>query len=50
LTDDVPYPYLIAARMVWHCQFLLVHWADRFERLAGCTIDDARASFDKFAR
>ncbi len=50
LTDDVPYPYLMLLVSGGHCQFLLVHGADRFERLGG-TIDDAPGeAFDKVAR
>jgi N6-L-threonylcarbamoyladenine synthase len=50
LTDDVPYPYLMLLVSGGHCQFLLVHGPDRFERLGG-TIDDAPGeAFDKVAR
>ena len=50
LTDNVPYPYLMLLVSGGHCQFLLVHGADRFERLGG-TIDDAPGeAFDKVAR
>ena len=50
LTDDVPYPYLMLLVSGGHCQFLMVHAADRFERLGG-TIDDAPGeAFDKIAR
>jgi N6-L-threonylcarbamoyladenine synthase len=50
LTDDVAYPYLMLLVSGGHCQFLLVHGPDRFERLGG-TIDDAPGeAFDKIAR
>ena len=50
LTDDVAYPYLMLLVSGGHCQFLLVHGPDRFERLGG-TIDDAPGeAFDKVAR
>lgn len=50
LTDDVSYPYLMLLVSGGHCQFLLVHGPDRFERLGG-TIDDAPGeAFDKVAR
>lgn len=50
LTDQVPYPYLMLLVSGGHCQFLMVHSADRFERLGG-TIDDAPGeAFDKIAR
>jgi len=50
LTDDVPYPYLMLLVSGGHCQFLMVHGPDRFERLGG-TIDDAPGeAFDKIAR
>ena len=50
LTDNVPYPYLMLLVSGGHCQFLMVHGADRFERLGG-TIDDAPGeAFDKIAR
>ena len=50
LTDDVPFPYLMLLVSGGHCQFLIVHAADRFERL-GSTIDDAPGeAFDKTAR
>jgi N6-L-threonylcarbamoyladenine synthase len=50
LTDNVPYPYLMLLVSGGHCQFLLVHGPDQFERLGG-TIDDAPGeAFDKIAR
>ncbi len=50
LTDDVPYPYLMLLVSGGHCQFLMVHGPQKFERLGG-TIDDAPGeAFDKVAR
>jgi N6-L-threonylcarbamoyladenine synthase len=50
LTDGLAFPYLILLVSGGHCQFLVVHGADRFERLGG-TIDDAPGeAFDKAAR
>ena len=50
LTDDVPFPYLMLLVSGGHCQFLIVHAAEHFERLGG-TIDDAPGeAFDKSAR
>jgi N6-L-threonylcarbamoyladenine synthase len=50
LTDDVPYPYLMLLVSGGHCQFLMVHNANKFQRLGG-TIDDAPGeAFDKIAR
>lgn len=50
LTDDVPFPYLMLLVSGGHCQFLIVHSADKFQRLGG-TIDDAPGeAFDKTAR
>ncbi|MGI3164144.1 tRNA (adenosine(37)-N6)-threonylcarbamoyltransferase complex transferase subunit TsaD [Pseudooceanicola sp. 200-1SW] len=50
LTDGAPFPYLMLLVSGGHCQFLLVHAADRFTRLGG-TIDDAPGeAFDKTAR
>lgn len=50
LTDDVAYPYLMLLVSGGHCQFLIVHGPERFERLGG-TIDDAAGeAFDKIAR
>ncbi|QUJ76150.1 tRNA (adenosine(37)-N6)-threonylcarbamoyltransferase complex transferase subunit TsaD [Sulfitobacter albidus] len=50
LTDDVAYPYLMLLVSGGHCQFLIAHGPERFERLGG-TIDDAPGeAFDKIAR
>lgn len=50
LTDNVPYPYLMLLVSGGHCQFLIVHSPQKFERLGG-TIDDAPGeAFDKIAR
>ena len=50
LTDGLSFPYLILLVSGGHCQFLIVHEAERFERLGG-TIDDAPGeAFDKVAR
>ena len=50
LTDGLSFPYLILLVSGGHCQFLIVHGAERFERLGG-TIDDAPGeAFDKVAR
>jgi len=50
LTDMVAFPYLMLLVSGGHCQFLLVHGADRFTRLGG-TIDDAPGeAFDKTAK
>lgn len=50
LTDAVAYPYLMLLVSGGHCQFLIVHGPDRFDRLGG-TIDDAPGeAFDKVAR
>ena len=50
LTDGLAFPYLILLVSGGHCQFLIVHSADRFERLGG-TIDDAPGeAFDKVAK
>lgn len=50
LTDGISYPYLMLLVSGGHCQFLIVHAHDRFERLGG-TIDDAPGeAFDKIAR
>lgn len=50
LTDNVPYPYLMLLVSGGHCQFLMVHSPDSFQRLGG-TIDDAPGeAFDKVAR
>lgn len=50
LTDAIAFPYLMLLVSGGHCQFLIVHAADRFERLGG-TIDDAPGeAFDKVAK
>ncbi|QBF29633.1 tRNA (adenosine(37)-N6)-threonylcarbamoyltransferase complex transferase subunit TsaD [Thalassococcus sp. S3] len=50
LTDGVSFPYLVLLVSGGHCQFLIAHAADRFDRLGG-TIDDAPGeAFDKTAR
>lgn len=50
LTDAIAFPYLMLLVSGGHCQFLIVHSADRFERLGG-TIDDAPGeAFDKAAK
>ena len=50
LSDGVAFPYLMLLVSGGHCQFLIAHSADRFERLGG-TIDDAPGeAFDKVAR
>ena len=50
LTDGLGFPYLILLVSGGHCQFLIVHGPERFERLGG-TIDDAPGeAFDKVAR
>ena len=50
LTDGLEFPYLILLVSGGHCQFLIVHGPERFERLGG-TIDDAPGeAFDKVAR
>ncbi|WP_085790718.1 tRNA (adenosine(37)-N6)-threonylcarbamoyltransferase complex transferase subunit TsaD [Roseivivax jejudonensis] len=50
LTDDLGYPYLMLLVSGGHCQFLVVHGPDAFDRLGG-TIDDAPGeAFDKVAR
>lgn len=50
LTDGVAFPYLMLLVSGGHCQFLIVHGPDHFERLGG-TIDDAPGeAFDKVAR
>lgn len=50
LSDGVDFPYLVLLVSGGHCQFLIGHGADRFERLGG-TIDDAPGeAFDKVAR
>ncbi|TMM52572.1 tRNA (adenosine(37)-N6)-threonylcarbamoyltransferase complex transferase subunit TsaD [Sulfitobacter sabulilitoris] len=50
LTNAVTYPYLMLLVSGGHCQFLIVHGPDRFDRVGG-TIDDAPGeAFDKVAR
>jgi len=50
LTDGIAFPYLMLLVSGGHCQFLLVHSAEKFTRLGG-TIDDAPGeAFDKAAR
>lgn len=50
LTDNLAFPYLLLLVSGGHCQFLMVHGADRFERIGG-TIDDAPGeAFDKVAK
>ncbi|KFI30561.1 tRNA (adenosine(37)-N6)-threonylcarbamoyltransferase complex transferase subunit TsaD [Haematobacter massiliensis] len=50
LTGDIAFPYLLLLVSGGHCQFLIVHGPDRFDRLGG-TIDDAPGeAFDKVAK
>ncbi|MFM2356049.1 MAG: N6-L-threonylcarbamoyladenine synthase, partial [Pseudomonadota bacterium] len=50
LTDNLAFPYLMLLVSGGHCQFLIAHGPDRFERLGG-TIDDAPGeAFDKVAK
>lgn len=50
LSEGLAFPYLMLLVSGGHCQFLIVHAADQFERLGG-TIDDAPGeAFDKVAR
>ena len=50
LTDQIAFPYLMLLVSGGHCQLLIVHSFERFERLGG-TIDDAPGeAFDKSAR
>lgn len=50
LTHNLAYPYLALLISGGHCQFLVVHGPDQFDRLGG-TIDDAPGeAFDKSAR
>jgi N6-L-threonylcarbamoyladenine synthase len=50
LTDGLAFPYLMLLVSGGHCQFLITHGVDRFERLGG-TIDDAPGeTFDKTAK
>ena len=50
LTDNVAFPYLMLLVSGGHCQFLIAHSPEEFQRLGG-TIDDAPGeAFDKVAR
>ncbi len=50
LTDGLAFPYLMLLVSGGHCQFLIVHDVERFQRLGG-TIDDAPGeAFDKTAK
>ena len=50
LTDGIAFPYLMLLVSGGHCQFLIAHSEERFERIGG-TIDDAPGeAFDKTAR
>ncbi len=50
LTDLATFPYLMLLVSGGHCQFLIAHSADKFQRIGG-TIDDAPGeAFDKAAR
>jgi len=50
LTDNVAFPYLMLLVSGGHCQLLIVHGPNQFQRL-GSTIDDAPGeAFDKTAR
>lgn len=50
LTHGAPFPYLLLLVSGGHCQFLIVHGPERFERIGG-TIDDAPGeAFDKTAK
>jgi N6-L-threonylcarbamoyladenine synthase len=50
LTDQLEFPYLILLVSGGHCQFLIAHSAEHFQRLGG-TIDDAPGeAFDKTAK
>lgn len=50
LTDGLAFPYLMLLISGGHCQFLIAHGPDRFDRLGG-TIDDAPGeAFDKIAK
>ena len=50
MTDDVVFPYLMLLVSGGHCQFLILHSANKFTRLGG-TIDDAPGeAFDKTAK
>ena len=50
LTDGLDFPYLMLLVSGGHCQFLVVHGPEKFQRLGG-TIDDAPGeAFDKTAK
>lgn len=50
LTEQLQFPYLMLLVSGGHCQFLIVHSAEKFQRLGG-TIDDAPGeAFDKTAK
>lgn len=50
LTDQLAFPYLMLLVSGGHCQFLIAHSEEKFERLGG-TIDDAPGeAFDKTAK
>jgi N6-L-threonylcarbamoyladenine synthase len=50
LTDDLAFPYLMLLVSGGHCQFLIAHGPDVFQRIGG-TIDDAPGeAFDKTAK
>ncbi|MGE3771216.1 MAG: tRNA (adenosine(37)-N6)-threonylcarbamoyltransferase complex transferase subunit TsaD [Bdellovibrionales bacterium] len=50
LVADIKFPFLLLLVSGGHCQLLVVHNADKFQRL-GTTIDDAAGeAFDKVAR
>jgi N6-L-threonylcarbamoyladenine synthase len=50
LTDGLAFPYLMLLVSGGHCQFLIAHGVDDFQRLGG-TIDDAPGeAFDKTAK
>jgi N6-L-threonylcarbamoyladenine synthase len=50
LTDQLEFPYLMLLVSGGHCQFLIAHSFERFQRLGG-TIDDAPGeAFDKTAK
>lgn len=50
LTDALAFPYLMLLISGGHCQYLIAHGPDRFDRLGG-TIDDAPGeAFDKIAK
>ena len=50
LTDGLDFPYLMLLVSGGHCQFLIVHGPEKFQRLGG-TIDDAPGeAFDKTAK